>query len=1556
LLASVRAKCPGSLSQVQYDALEEFYNSAGGPYWIFDFDLTKWTFPSSLSAPCTIPWEGINCTWSSKAHTECLVVSIELEYMNMSGTLSPYLGNLTSLQMLVLPNNTLSGQLPNELGLLTNLQYLYLPTNRLTGTIPTSLGRLAPLFYFAIYQNFVRGSIPTEIGLLTNLNMLALQQNELSGSIPSELGNLIGLQTFFLYENQLTFTIPSELGNLAVTNTFGMQANHLSGTIPSSLGFLTACYDFNWISNSLEGSIPSQLGLATSALVLSFASNLLTSYLPTEIGNMNGLLSFVGNNNYLSRSIPSQVGRMTSLEAFELYHNALSGSIASEVFGATTNLLALEISNNLLSGQIPTAIGDIVNVIGAFFQFNSLTGSLPSEVGSLASCLFFFVEENSLFGYLPTELGLMTSLQQLALGTNYFSGPFPVTLSQVTGISQVQVAQNFLTGSLPSELGLFQNVFVFFANGNLFTGTITSDVGSMVAAIQLYFSVNYFTSQLPSELSLCSRLLQLNADANFLSGEVPTSYGLLTALRSMNLSANMLSGTFMETLFMPPMRTTTTTEVPFMSLKLLDMSQNLLSGSLPDTLFNRTNASLQSLLLFENCFSGSIPSSLCASTDLADLVLDSLSSVGSCSVNIAPALRPIVKAVFSRMRLHGSVPSCLWNMSKLQVLHLASNGLTGTLGEITSPYLSDVSLSNNDLYGAIPHSFQEFSFFNQLDLSNNKFSGVLSRQFTVNESSTQLDLTVNRLSGQIPSDLYDTRNLNILNGNLFQCQTDNMPRYDPSKKSADCGSKNLNDAIIVWGTFGLLAVGCLFLLPLAFIPQAVEFHNYLQTQQTVVSQRGGSLKQCVNFLKLLRILTGAVVAVTGFAVICCLFVYIDFKNSDAYSTHSQQYAWATTASFLHGLTPAAVCILFFLVAAWFMNNLMIWYVNTNVDWEDRRKTLASQRDTFVGGLGRLSTLEIGNSLQSILPEKKYWQVAGILLTHTTVTITINVLYVLALLDQRIGSDAIIVIQLLLSAFKLIWVYGMGKCLRRVEGISKFSRLVAFFSLYLMSFMVGPFIATFFSEDTCFHEIIAGQDAVTSQFTINVLTCPTVCVQLSCTTTCGFTQPVTIVTTVTPSWIYSFQCSSSLLLDYVPVFILSYTLTGLILPALSLIVSHPLVILDHSLLLDKSVRYRLSEMLIGVHSAALHGQQSQLTIVALVSNLLWGKFDDDSYLRNRKQTDLAVSAADKSVVSRDGTSIVTEKEVALNSEFDHRCSELEQRSFRGSNLSNTDGDGFSYRNTDDNDRINYLYRNRMGSGGPSDDLGIEDNDRINYLYSKRMDSGAGDTNHDSVEAGPNVKFAGVSPVHSTLNLNQAEGNKVVKKMNITPDHMYDDSIQSTVDLLPTGDANRVFDTSHVIAKFFVNWTILLTFGLASPILAVTVAVDSCAMILLWRVTLRRCLDRIMQPADSTKDISSSLHQGLLASEDSRTQLLALQRLENSSEYTLNGIKFCVFMMIVSSSWYWSLFIFDMVGDFYGYQGGGFAVLTLILFVPCALLLNNCCIQWWYEGRFDWLWRS
>jgi hypothetical protein len=34
--------------------------------------------------------------------------------------------------------------------------------------------------------------------------------------------------------------------------------------------------------------------------------------------------------------------------------------------------------------------------------------------------------------------------------------------------------------------------------------------------------------------------------------------------------------------------------------------------------------------------------------------------------------------------LEGSVPSCLWSLPALQVLHLTGNGLTGSIGELGS--------------------------------------------------------------------------------------------------------------------------------------------------------------------------------------------------------------------------------------------------------------------------------------------------------------------------------------------------------------------------------------------------------------------------------------------------------------------------------------------------------------------------------------------------------------------------------------------------------------------------------------------------------------------------------------------------------------------------------------------------------------------------------------------------------------------------------------------------------------------------------------------------------
>jgi hypothetical protein len=1449
----VDGECEGSISEVEYDALQHFFQSTNGLYWTFGLveERTKWRFPSPLSEPCSVPWQGLNCTWGDPSQTQCFIVSVELQNANITGKLSPFLANLTYLNTLALPNNTLTGQMPSEYGMLTNLQYLYFPYNLLSGSVPSEYGTISTLFFFAIYHNKVGGSIPTELGMLTNLNLIAFQENRLVGSIPSELGALTQLETLYLYANCLTSSAPSELGSLVMVGEFSLEENYLSGQIPTTFGGLISCYTFNMNSNLLDGPIPFQLGQLTLMDGVGLASNMLTSSIPSQLGDQLQLSSLTLNSNFITDMIPAELNQCIILQNLQLYDNFLSGTLIGSLLENMKIMFVFNLAGNLLSGTLPSEVGNLINVVEFFVTDNSLFGSLPTEVGKMGKCLFFYVNDNLLEGSIVTELGQMSNLRQLSAGGNRLTGTIPLEISMAIDVQMVGLSSNLLSGPVPAVLARLADLQVLQLNSNLLTGTVPSELSGMAHVVQLLFSFNYLSQQLPDDLANCSDLAQFNADSNYLSGSVPNTYNLLWQLESLNVSNNLLSGSFLTSLFLlesdTDIQTAGPSMIPFAKLTLVDMSMNRLSGSLPDSMFTRPNASLQVLILFENCFSGTLPESMCSSSELSVLVLDALSSAENCRVQVASALQPFVAAEFSNGQFYGSIPACLWALSNLQVLHLSSNGLTGSIAEVASPDLAYISLSNNNFIGSIPSSIQQFQYFSQLDLSNNRFSGTLDKQyFQVNESSEIIDLTVNRLSGQIPGDVYLTKHLNILDGNLFQCQTDHMPSSDPNRKSDDCGSNNFNNAAIVWGV--MLVVVCLtaLLLPSKLVHDAFKFDQYLKFQQDAWAVWGESLSQSVKFFLLLKKLSTSALLISVFAVIVCMSTYVFFKVGSinaTYSTHQQQYAWTTTAAFLHDAAPAATCMVLLVFAALVMNSVVVHFLNENYDWESARRTTFGGRD--VGArLDRNSLLNLGGTVLSpLIPSKKMVYITCLLLVHTLITICVNVLYVLALLNSKVGSDTIIIIQLGLSVFKLSWIYMLCRLARGIQGISKFGRLVTYLSAYLISFLAGPFIATFFSEDTCFHQVFAGQAAVVSSFIIYYYNCNTVCIGIQCSTSCGFNAPLTMTTVVTPTWTYSFQCSSALLLDYVPVFILSYTLSGIVLPLSSLMFSFPLSHFRGSLLLSVPYRYRLLEALTGFSSDALFNETvsdgSRGTLTELVISSLW------SYPAARIST---------SVVGKDA---------ALNSEFDngvkHSNSEIEQQVFR------------------------------QAMGPPSEPT---PEDSKHFVSVKFADS---DQHENAMVAAFRQEF------------------DVSRRMLST-----------------------AFDTSHVIAKFLMNWTIMLTFGLASPILAVIVAIDTCSMVLLWRINFRRIVSSLEIPSAPTGGLQ--LGSGVI------------RKLELSSQFTFDGIKFCVYLIMMVCSWFWSLFVFDMIGDVYGYRAAGYSALGLVCTVPLALWVDNQCLYMFHHGQF------
>ncbi|XP_031283002.1 brassinosteroid LRR receptor kinase-like [Pistacia vera] len=106
---------------------------------------------------------------------------------NLHGEIPQELGNIQTLQTLILDFNQLSGPVPSSLSNCTNLTWISLSNNQLSGEIPRWLGKLSNLAIPKLNNNSFYGSIPPELGDCRNLIWLDLNPNNLNGSIPPAL-------------------------------------------------------------------------------------------------------------------------------------------------------------------------------------------------------------------------------------------------------------------------------------------------------------------------------------------------------------------------------------------------------------------------------------------------------------------------------------------------------------------------------------------------------------------------------------------------------------------------------------------------------------------------------------------------------------------------------------------------------------------------------------------------------------------------------------------------------------------------------------------------------------------------------------------------------------------------------------------------------------------------------------------------------------------------------------------------------------------------------------------------------------------------------------------------------------------------------------------------------------------------------------------------------------------------------------------------------------------------------------------------------------------------
>ncbi|CAI9771411.1 unnamed protein product [Fraxinus pennsylvanica] len=514
---------------------------------------------------CT--WNGITCS-----HRHQRVIGLNLVNQNLTGFVSPYVGNLSFLRFLYLDNNSFTGKFPRKLAGCIDLNIFLSAIIHLR--LPSSFDSLSKLELFSISKNNITGEIPATFGNLSSLTRLYGGSNNLMGRIPDALGLLTRLELLAFGENRLNGIIPSSIFNLSYISIFDLAVNQIQGTLPSDLVTTLPVLEFFSVGvNQFTGSIPVSLSNASNLRYLHLGYNHLSGKVPSfQKLNKLGVLVLSGN--------PLGKGESNELTFISTLINA-------------TNLGSLALHDNNFGGELPESFKNLSNTLTRLYlTSNQITGRIPTEIGNFINMQDFRVNDNKFIGTIPSEIGKLQKLQLLDLSQNSFSSKIPESIGNLSLIVYLHLSENNLSNEIPSTLGNFQNLLELNLSYNNLSGPIAREVFSISSLRTFDLSQNQLNGSLPAEIGNLKNLEYFNVSSNNFFGEVPNTLGSCISLEFLAIKGNSFRGNIPSTFS------------SLRGLQILDLSHNNFDGQIPKyfEVFN-----FRALNLSFNDFDGTVP-------------------------------------------------------------------------------------------------------------------------------------------------------------------------------------------------------------------------------------------------------------------------------------------------------------------------------------------------------------------------------------------------------------------------------------------------------------------------------------------------------------------------------------------------------------------------------------------------------------------------------------------------------------------------------------------------------------------------------------------------------------------------------------------------------------------------------------------------------------------------------------------------------------------------------------------------------------------------------------
>jgi hypothetical protein len=244
----------------------------------------------------------------------------------------------------------------------------------------------------------------------------------------------------------------------------------------------------------------------------------------------------------------------------------------------------------------------------------------------------------------------------------------------------------------------------------------------------------------------------------------------------------------------------------------------------------------------------------------------------------------------------------------------------------------------------------------------------------------------------------------------------------------------------------------------------------------------------------------------GTALLCAVFIPTYTILTAFYHTYTHEYAWTVSAAYLSGTTPGVT-----LFVLW---SLLIAMLSTVL--------LANHKSL---GSDHIETTSIMRpSWRSIA------LLVAMILMNIVFVVGVNVFYVWITLNST-GLELITFIEVMVALFKLVWNGWAVPTMFRKAGAEHAQHAVLYRVLIvLFNNIVAPCAATAAVSPNCFYYVLTSPQQVASSG--NVVRCQ----EITFDGTCIKFQNYLFTTSYSPPFIYSFQCSSTLITNYAAIFV------------------------------------------------------------------------------------------------------------------------------------------------------------------------------------------------------------------------------------------------------------------------------------------------------------------------------------------------------------------------------------------------------------------------------------